>query len=145
MMCSGFSRQLRRLNESFPLLLRMRGLKQEAFGWVSAADSSSAIVEGSRVLSGLIKNRNSLLQRLAPWLQALPKPELIGLLINRALYASARLLVMAKSLEPLSTKIIDVDVGIVRNSDSSTVELLKQTLITLVRFTGGLVRVKSRC
>jgi hypothetical protein len=52
---------------------------------------------------------------------------------------------MAKSLEPLSTRTIDVDAGIVRNSDLSTVELLKQTLITLVRFTGGLVRVKSRC
>ena len=64
--CSAFRRQLRRLNESFPWLLRMRGLKQEASGWVSAADSSSAIVEGSSMLSGLIKKRNSLLQRLAP-------------------------------------------------------------------------------
>jgi hypothetical protein len=44
---------------------------------------------------------------------------------------------MAKSLDPLSTKTIDVVVGIVRSSDSSTAELLKQTLITLVRLTAG--------
>ena len=44
----------------------IRGLKQEAFEWVSAADSSSAIVEGLRMLSGLIKKRNSVLQKLAP-------------------------------------------------------------------------------
>ena len=70
-------------------------------------------------------------------MQALPKPELFGLLINRALYDFAKSWMMAKSPDPLSTKIIDVVVGIVRSSDSSTAELLKQTLITLVRFTAG--------